>query len=263
MVKYSDNIRGLDAEFGELLYDNYHPRWRPIISIEEAKKMLAVFLDTYGGNYTKEDLEFIKSNFHNYYSLYGVDTRLAQLYSLFGCFPEQSDPYIGFVDILQKYFDIKTDILDVASGHYPAFGRIVASRQIELDHGTITLYDPNIVCKDNPPYPNMKIHKDVFENIPCFSEYSLVTTTLPCTITKEVIDKVVGTDQDLFLALCGCNGHGTFYREFNVGNSVKLYEAITKYAINLCKKRGKGEIIVDHLEKSYNVSQPILIYKNK
>lgn len=263
MIKFSDNIEGLDADFGELLYDDYQPRWTPTISIEEAKKLLVNFLDTYGENYMKEDLNFIKRNFHNYYSLYGVDTRLAQLYSLFGCFSKYSDPYIGFANVLQKYFDIKVDILDVASGHYPAFGIIVASRQIELGCGTITLYDPSIVCKDKPAYPNMKIYRDRFDNIPSLSEYSLITSTLPSTITKKIIDKVIGTDQELFLVLCGYNGNGTYYEEFNVGDSVKLYDVITRYATNLCKKRGKGEIIVDYLDKSYNISQPILIYKNK
>lgn len=263
MGKYSDNIEDLSAEFGEFLYDNYLPRWRPNITVEDAKKMLANFLDTYGQNYTLDDLNFIKKNFHNYYTLYGVDTRLGQLYSLFGCYPKQVDPYIGFVNMLQKYFDLKTDILDVASGHYPAFGSIIASRQIKMQSGTITLYDPSIVCIDNPPYPNMKIYRDKFDNISSLSEYSLITTTLPCTITKEVIDKVIGTDQDLFLALCGCYGHGMDNIEFEVSNGIRLYDSVVKYAVNLCKKRGKGEIMVDYLDKRYNISQPMLIYKAK
>lgn len=261
MEKYSDGIEGLSVDFGELLYDYYLPRWRPTIPTEDAKKMLAVFLDTYGKNYSEKDLAYIKSNFHNYYSLFGADTRLGQLYSLFGCYPSDADPYLGFANVLQKYFDIRTDILDVASGHYPSFGKIVAGRQMQLGCGTITLYDPNIVCAENPPYPNMKVYKEKFQDAHSISDFRLVTSTLPCTVTKELLEQFVGTDQDLFMALCGCYGHENDFRLFENAKGIRLYDAVTRYAIDLCKKRGKGEILVDKLDDSYNIGQPILIYK--
>ena len=114
----------------------------------------------------------------------------------------------------------------------------------------------------------MVLHKEKFTMNKRIEEFELITSTFPCEATKILLDRFIGTDKDLFIGLCSCTLHSYGFdpKDPSFRNWARTYNpnkigAIVEYANNLCKRRGKGEIIVKKLDEKYNISSPILIYK--
>lgn len=255
------DIMPLSAEFAECLYDPDYVGWNPTVSRKEAERLLITYLKEYGRYYLPNNLKYIKNNFHNYLAIRGVDTKLAQVYSHLGIYSEENDIYLGYVKKLEEYFNLDKDIFDIASGDYPSFAEKVAERQIKIGSGTITVMDPALVCIEKSPYPNMKICKTHYTSFTPVDNYSLITSTSPCSLTESLLNRFIGRDKDMFIALCSCFNHSEIWPGLSTRGYIRTYEIALEYAQNLFKKRGKGELIVDKLDSSYNASQPILIYK--
>ena len=254
-------IMPVSEEFSDCLYDSDFVGWNPAVSRSEAERRLVNYLKEYGEYYLPEHLEYIKRNFHNYISLRGANTILAQIYSYLGIFREENDTYLGYAKKLEEYFDLDRDILDIASGDYPPFALFIALRQLQLGCGTVTVMDPALVCEHKIPAPNMKVYRKSYTSFTPVDGYSLITSTLPCGLTEKLLRRFIGGDKDLFIALCACYNHNEIYPGLSKKNYIRTYEIALDYAQSLFEKRGRGELIIDKLDSNYNASQPILIYK--
>lgn len=244
----------VDNMWGDIFEEPEFYGWTSNLNPFEAKSKLIEYLKVYGPKYDKNNLKFIKENFLTYLERKAPDVRLAQIYSYIGAYTNESDPYIGYVNMLKKYFDIKTDILDVASGDFPAFGLTLAKEQLELKGGTVSLYDPNLVLS-KPITKNMKLHKEKFtENTPIV-KFSFVTSILPCSVTDLLFNKLLREDKEFFVALCNCFTHGIH------GEQIRSHDEIISDVYEKINKIGNGKLIIEHLDSHYRNSLPILIYK--
>lgn len=115
------------------------------------------------------------------------------------------DIYESLVNkLLELGFDIGCNMLDVASGYYPAFGYEIAGRQLQLDKGTITCIVPNLVV-DKPLFKNIKLVKKNFTEKYNLNNYELIVSRLPCECTNILFRIVLKSEKDFFIMPCNCN----------------------------------------------------------
>lgn len=251
-----DNILDgiLDNMWDDIFEEPEYYGWTPNIFCDVAKDRLIKYLKKYGPHYDKANLDFIKTYFLTYLGRRSPDVRLAQIYSYIGAYPDNVDPYIGYLDVLKKYFNIEQDILDIASGDFPAFGLHLAREQLKLNNGSVTLYDPNMVL-EKPLTSNMILHKENFTLLTDISKYNLVTSILPCSVTEVFLERVLREDKEFLIALCSCLSHGIH------GEKIRSHEEIIYDVNERINKMGNGKLKVEYLDSRYKNNLPILIYK--
>ena len=250
-----DILDGIAENIWEDIFeDPEYYGWSPKINYLEAKERFIEYLKLYGKSYDKNNLKFIKEYFLSYLGLISPDVRLAQIYSCIGAYSTYDDPYIGYLNILKKHFDVKCNILDVASGDYPAFGIQVAREQLRLKNGTITMYDPNLVV-GKPLTSNMILYKEKFTSETNISSFDIVTSILPCSITDLLLNKLLEEDKEFLVGLCSCHVHGQH------GDKIRSHEEIISEVGNKINERGNGSLLIEHLDSHYKNRLPILIYK--
>lgn len=166
--------------------------------IKEVKREFDNILDfkkTYGFKYPRNALS-------NCYSS-EMSTTIQQMYYAANIY-EYNDIYAILVNTMQELaFDIECNVLDVASGYYPALGYEIAGRQLQLNKGTLTCIDPNLVC-DKPFHKNVKLVKDNFTEKYDLSHYDLIVSSTPCTISRELFNSVMKAKKNFFIYPCNC-----------------------------------------------------------
>ena len=253
--KNMDNILdGIeDNMWGDIFDDDYYG-WTPMLTYNELKIRFIEYLKMYGASYDKNNLKIIKDYFLSCLGIKSPNVLLAQIYSCVGAYSTVDDPYIGYLNKLKEFFNINCNILDVASGDYPAFGVQIAKEQLTLSNGTVTMYDPNLVL-GRPLIKNMVLHKEKFTKETVISNFDVVTSILPCSVTDLLLDRLLEEDKEFFVALCNCHEHGQH------GHQIRSHEEIISEVNSKIQKRGNGKLIVEHLEEHYRNKLPILIYK--
>lgn len=245
----------LDADFGDIYEDLDYYGFTPKVSHGDAKRMLIQYLIEYGKYYTEQDLNFIKYNFLSYLGLRSPDTRLSQIYSHLDMYKDDNDPYLGYLDRFEEHFNVDSNILDIASGCYPAWAEKIAIKQARLGSGSITIYDPKLVI--SKPVGPMVLHKKCFNSSVSIQGFDVVTSILPCEVTNLVINSALENNKNFFVALCGCHNkksdNSSFFTHDDIIN--KIYRNIKSY--------GNGTLEIDRLGNSYNNHLPILVYKSK
>ena len=169
---------------------------------------------------------------------YGITSTIRQmLYA-----GDEDDTYVILVNILESLnFDIRCNILDVASGYYPAFGYEIAGRQLQLNKGTVTCIDPRIVV-DKPFFNNVKLVKENFTDMYDLSNYDLIVSSLPCEITEELFRAVMNSGKPFFICPCNCHSN-------KIGK--KLWEEMYEFCLDYEKKHGMENKTKIFREKVY------------
>ena len=153
------------------------------------------FINKYGFKYPNNKL-----------SIYYHSNKTAEIQQMYYA-TNQLEGYNFYEDLvntlLKLGFDIRCNILDVASGYYPAFGYEIAGRQLQLNKGTVTCIDPNLVCT-KPFHKNVKLVKDNFTEKYDLNEYDLVVSSLPCEVSYELFKVLMESQKDFFVYPCNC-----------------------------------------------------------
>ena len=245
----------IQERFADLFDDYEYYGWSPMYSDNEAKEKVLEFLQKYGKNYTDEDLKFITTNFLYLLGIKASDVRVNQIYHEIGAYKKENDPYYGYLNILKKYFSIDCNILDVASGCFPAWAHCIANDQVNLSNGKITLYDPMLVT-DKPKFEKMILKKEFFQMDTSIKSYDLVTSILPYTITNQLLQKLLYDNMNFFVALGNNSGHQNNFDYFNKEETIEKVK-------NYVEKTNQGTLYIEKLGNDYNNHLPILIYKRK
>lgn len=215
-----------------------------------------VFLDKYSKMYDEETLEYIKQNFWNYINEDFSGNVLFQVYSELGIYDDKF--YKVHLEEIKKHFDIRCNILDVASGIIPVFGNMLAKEQLKLGKGRVTLYDPKLILPA-AKYPNMSLNKRKFKLDTDIGPYKLVTGILPCEITETIIESACMNKKDFYIVLCGCDHFNSKYDEYMFADALPYQEYLIDRADYLVKNYKNGSLVVDKLDDKY----PILYNKRK
>lgn len=228
------------------------------------KKKFAMFLKKYGHCYDEEVLNFIKHNFGR--DLYYLTTfhPLMEVYSELGVYG-QEDFYLEHIKKIKNNFDISGNILEVGAGFFPAFGKKMATEQLKLKSGTITLYDTNLAV-DRPLTKNMHLVKDAFSESTTIKSYDLIVGIMPCEATRLIIERACQERKNFYVALCNCINDRELidnYPLIKFKGPHYYHEIIIRIAKRYLKEYDNGTLEVELLDPKYEVNSPIIYNKKK
>ena len=172
-----------------------------------------------------------------------------QIYNYLNIVDNNINAYYGFINILQKYFNLKTKILEVGAGTIPILAKYIKDKY----NSDITLMEPSIIFED---LLDCEIKKEKFTKETDIEKYDLIIGYNPCGATEDMIRSALNNNKDFCIALCGC----CFLPE---NYTIRTKEELHKYLINLVNelKKDNYEIIIEYLEDNYSIEDPILIGK--
>ena len=230
--------------------------WVPKVDFYSLKPMIRNFIDKYKDKYPEGILDEDEL-FRKVGSFYAKMIYF-QIYYYLGFIRNEDNIYYGYYEKLAELFDINCNILDIASGYIPAFGEIVAGKQLMLPNskGTITVCDPAIIF-DESRKSNMILIKDSFNSSFDLSKYDLVTGIMPCPITRDIIKAACEQDKDFYIALCDCESSNS---KLLFGKSA--IDRNIEYADEMCSLYGR-KLYKCFLDSIYNVKLPVIYSKKR
>ena len=170
--------------------------------------------------------------------------------------------YLQHLNKIKQNFDIRCDILEVASGIIPVFANLLAKEQFELNSGSVTVYDPRLIL-GLPKYDNMFCNKQRFSLDVDVSKYKLITGIFPCEVTEDIIASACINKKDFYVALCGCDHFASDYDEYMFSEAPPYEEYIIDRAKSLVKEYNNGILVIDKLNNNSLFDYPILYNKRK
>ncbi len=136
-------------------------------------KMLARYLQVYGGEYSESSLDC--------------------LYELFlKSIPTENIPAV----------------LEIGGGCFPAFSKYFDEFQREHNMGgTITTYDSRLITNK---LGNIKLHKENLYEDMSVQSYDLIVGIMPCDAKELIVKKATLEHKEFFIAMCGCTHYDGF-----------------------------------------------------
>ena len=221
------------------------------------RRRLRAFLKKYGDAYPPEVVNFIKSCFkESLENIYDVDIMM-QVKQAIGVKYDKPTYYEAHLQKIMENFDIGCRVVEIASGRFPALANLVATEQLKIGKGTITLYDPLLINME-PEYPNMTIKRKHFSHKTNIKDYDLLIATMPCRITDAILETAAENHKDFYVAICPCD----HFRKPLGPEELGLYQQYeVDKAAYLTHKYNNGQIIVDQLPDEYEIYTPIVYNK--
>ncbi|MBO5095997.1 MAG: hypothetical protein J6B98_03905 [Bacilli bacterium] len=175
-----------------------------------------------------------------------------QIYAYLELIPDEINPYLGFLEHLKQYFNLKKiNILEIGSGCIP----MLAFYIYDLYKNKIDIQEPNIIFSN---IIKGNIFKEKFTETTNIDKYDLIIGFNPCSATESMIKNAIKNNKNFAIALCGCC---FLPDEFIERNSEKWHE----YLFKLAKDLGKDnyEIVMSTFPINYQRKEPIItgIYK--
>ncbi|MGN1370762.1 MAG: hypothetical protein ACI4XM_00570 [Candidatus Coprovivens sp.] len=228
---------------------------------QQIAKLYESFCKKYKKIYTKDEWDYIEENFWTYIFSPGAPDLLMQIYTELGIESINGNFYQRHLNNLKTKFDIRCNILDVASGIIPSFANLLAHEQLKIGKGTVTIYEP-LLGITKPKYKNMTLHKDDFTSKTHIKEFDLVTAILPCSATETIIESACRNQKDFYIAMCGCTHFD--YIPWGMYVTPEMYQ---DYVINKTKRLledyNNGTLVVERLEGEQELDYPILYTRKK
>lgn len=219
-------------------------------SVEEAYQE---YKKNYEHFYNEKAKQYIEDNFFKEaYKTSSMDI-LMQLYSELGLDIGKHTFYDEHLERISSIFGLDRDITEVASGYIPALANKIAKKQLDLNSGTITIYEPELF-EEKSKYSNMTIHKEKFTEQTPINKKSLGIGILTCDATEAMIKNFCKNNMDFYIAMCNCVHKGlTAYQYQNkmIDLAEKLLE---KYSDH------QKELKIDFLDDDYIFGYAPIIY---
>ena len=232
--------------------------WKPTTDFFMTRELLSRFMREYGDKYPENIRKMLQEKLFRNIGSYMNLVEFFQVYSYTGIFGPKDDIYYGYYKKLSEIFDIDCSVLDVASGYVPAFGTIVAGKQMELHNpkGKVTVCDPALIT-NNAKHSNMIIKRDKFSKDTDISKYDLVTGIMPCSVTRDIIKACCEQDRNFYIGLCFCEPADYIPKEYKM-----FFEENIDYAKEVCADYGR-ELVETQLDPDYYVSLPVIYSKKR
>lgn len=174
------------------------------------RQKLERFLSLYGEYYSYCYCVKLRQNFiKKLNDLTNATDLYKQVFSALEILPEESDIYRCYLKKLKEYFTLNQHILEIGCGFFPSFARLIDIEQNELENGTITCYDKNVIIDS---LGNISIYQRNLsrDNL---NGYDLIASTLSCDATSISIQKAYEYKKMLFLGICNCLNIDEVYKE--------------------------------------------------
>ena len=222
-------------------------------SVEEAYQE---YKKNYEHFYSEKAKQYIEDNFFKEaYKTSNMDI-LMQLYSELGLDIGKHTFYDEHLERINSIFGLDRDIIEVASGYIPAFANKIAKKQLALNRGTITIYEPELF-EEKAKYSNMTIHKEKFTEQTKINKDSLGIGILPCDATEAMIRNFCKNNMDFYIAMCNCN-----HKSNNIFPTYQYQNKMVALAESLLEKysNNQKELKIDYLDDEFVFGYAPIIY---
>ena len=222
-------------------------------SVEEAYQE---YKKNYEHFYSEKAKQYIEDNFFKEaYKTSSMDI-LMQLYSELGLDIGKHTFYDEHLERINSIFGLDRDIIEVASGYIPAFANKIAKKQLALNRGTITIYEPELF-EEKAKYSNMTIHKEKFTEQTKINKDSLGIGILPCDATEAMIRNFCKNNMDFYIAMCNCN-----HKSNNIFPTYQYQNKMVALAESLLEKysNNQKELKIDYLDDEFVFGYAPIIY---
>lgn len=222
-------------------------------SVEEAYQE---YKKNYEHFYSEKAKQYIEDNFFKEaYKTSNMDI-LMQLYSELGLDIGKHTFYDEHLERINSIFGLDKDIIEVASGYIPAFANKIAKKQLALNRGTITIYEPELF-EEKAKYSNMTIHKEKFTEQTKINKDSLGIGILPCDATEAMIRNFCKNNMDFYIAMCNCN-----HKSNNIFPTYQYQNKMVALAESLLEKysNNQKELKIDYLDDEFVFGYAPIIY---
>lgn len=222
-------------------------------SVEEAYQE---YKKNYEHFYSEKAKQYIEDNFFKEaYKTSNMDI-LMQLYSELGLDIGKHTFYDEHLERINSIFGLDRDIIEVASGYIPAFANKIAKKQLALNRGTITIYEPELF-EEKAKYSNMTIHKEKFTEQTKINKDSLGIGILPCDATEAMIRNFCKNNMDFYIAMCNCN-----HKSNNIFPTYQYQNKMVDLAESLLEKysNNQKELKIDYLDDEFVFGYAPIIY---
>lgn len=222
-------------------------------SVEEAYQE---YKKNYEHFYSEKAKQYIEDNFFKEaYKTSNMDI-LMQLYSELGLDIGKHTFYDEHLERINSIFGLDRDIIEVASGYIPAFANKIAKKQLALNCGTITIYEPELF-EEKAKYSNMTIHKEKFTEQTKINKDSLGIGILPCDATEAMIRNFCKNNMDFYIAMCNCA-----HKSNNIFPTYQYQNKMVDLAESLLEKysNNKKKLKIDYLDDEFFFGYAPIIY---
>ena len=222
-------------------------------SVEEAYQE---YKENYEHFYNEKARKYIEDNFFNGANRTSNMDILMQLYSELGLDIGKHTFYDEHLERINSIFGLDRDIIEVASGYIPAFANKIAKKQLALNRGTITIYEPELF-EEKAKYSNMTIHKEKFTEQTKINKDSLGIGILPCDATEAMIRNFCKNNMDFYIAMCNCN-----HKSNNIFPTYQYQNKMVALAESLLEKysNNQKELKIDYLDDEFVFGYAPIIY---
>lgn len=179
-----------------------------------------------------------------------------QLYSELGLDIGKHTFYDEHLERIDSIFGLNRDIIEVASGYIPAFANKIAKKQLALNRGTITIYEPELF-EEKAKYSNMTIHKEKFTEQTKTNKDSLGIGILPCDATEAMIRNFCKNNMDFYIAMCNCT-----HKSNNIFPTYQYQNKMVDLAESLLERYSnhQKELKIDYLDNEFFFGYAPIIY---
>lgn len=186
-----------------------------------------------------------------------VNPFYAQIYETMGIVKPACSTYYQLTHMIEKYFGLKRDIVEIGGGLFPILADYLRVKQLQIGIGTVTVYDPGIWMQ----YPtSAKLVKERFTLETVIPEHSLLVGMYPCEATELIVKRAIKENLDFCIALCGCNHSGMLSISTDEYHDMLIKELMFEL---LHKKNLKVKYFPKSCFERGTSSYPILLAKEK
>lgn len=205
-------------------------------------------------DYSEEEIMYIAANPDMIESGNFIPSVMRQIYDELGFIDKKNNLYDAFVRILDKNFDINSNIIEVGGGVIPSIAKKIRLKQV---NGSVTVYDPRLSTKYKSTN-KLKLKREKFSENTNIKKADLIIGFMPCEATELLVQQATRYKKDFLIALCE-GGHYSFDDYFDTETWTESILYIAKQGIN---ENGLGELVKTDL-KEYGDPYPIIYNKRK
>lgn len=216
------------------------------------------YFETYGKYYNSNAKNYVMQNIGQCVANQLGPDIISQVMSALNLYRPDKNLYLAILGLIKHIFDLKSNILEIGGGYYPALAQKIDEEQTRLQGGSITTYDPRLVVTS---LGNIKLHKEEF-NTQSLDTYDLVVSAMPCEATSMVIERCNADKKPFLITLCDCPPYFVPCIEIAKRLAIKWHEQLYYQAKSTLDEGAKLEMM-DTLGE-YTKS-PVLIktYRNR
>ena len=190
-----------------------------MLKIDELRKRFEEYMDKYEDTYVKMSSEeefywleesvpsFLLRNFISaYYEPMVGDSMFQQIFAGIDALPNERNPFYQMMKRIEEEYGLDRDIVDVASGTFPALAYEISKRRKELGikKGSITAFDPRLAVTK---LDGITLVKSNFLLGTPVSQETLLVGRKPCEATEIMIRKSSIQNLEFYIQMCHCEEH--------------------------------------------------------